>query len=279
MVTVNRAPAPGFGEIMDSEPLPPDVIEVGEGFWNIRGSYKLRGVVELGTQTSLVRCSGGRYVLLDAYTLDAPTARWVDEKTGGGEALDAILNLHPFHTLHVQAMHARYPKARLYGTARHVELFPELPWEQVRTEELAGHADFADDLEFSVPRGVEFVSSNENVHFSSVLAFHRASKTLHVDDTLLFVRLPAPLRSFKRDLLRFHPTLPKVLERRAGAASDFRAWAEELVDWTRGVDNLCAAHSATLVGKTEGGAPLPARIEEALKKVERTLTAHERAHG
>lgn len=264
---------------MSSEQAPRDVIEVGDGFWNIRGSYKLKGVVELGTQTSLVRLASGRYVFLDAYALPAATRRWVDALTGGGDAIEGILNLHPFHTLHVRAMHAQYPSARLYGTARHIERFGDLPWEEARTEDRALHARFADDLDFSVPRGVELISSDENVHFSSVLAFHRASKTLHVDDTLLYLRMPSVVRLLKRDALRFHPTLAKVLEPRAGAAEDFRGWARELVERTRDVDNVCAAHSAVLLGRKYRGAPIPARIEAALEGVEGTLRSHEGRHG
>lgn len=263
---------------MGSERAPRGVVEVGDGFWNIRGSYKLKGVVELGTQSSLVRLASGRYVFLDAYTLPDPVRRWVDERTDGGAAVEAILNLHPFHTLHVRGMHAQYPNARLYGTARHVERFSDLPWDEARTDDAALHARYADDLDFSVPRGVDFISSDENVHFSSVLAFHRASRTLHVDDTLLYLRMPPLVRLFKPDVLRFHPTLGKVLEPRAGAADDFRAWARELIERAGDVDNLCAAHSAALLARRNEGPSIAARIEAALANAEATLRSHDRTH-
>jgi hypothetical protein len=47
---------------------------------------------------------------------------------------------------------------------------------------------------------VDFISDNENHNFSSVLAYHLASKTLHVDDTLILLRLPGlrgVLKSFE----------------------------------------------------------------------------------
>lgn len=264
---------------MSQGSLPPGVIEVADGFWNIRGSFKLGGVVDLGTQASLVRLSSGGYVFLDAYTLPEETKRWVDVLTGGGVAIEAILNLHPFHTLHVRAMHEQYPGAKMYGTERHHRRFADLAWEPERTEDEALHARFEGDLDFTVPRGVDLVPADENLHFASVLAFHPASRTLHVDDTLLYLRMPKPVRPLKRDVLRFHPTLAKVLEPRAGAAADFRAWAGELIERSRGVDNLCAAHSAALLGRRYDGAPIAERVEEALGKVERKLRAHERAHG
>ena len=143
-----------------------------------------------------------------------------------------------------------FPQAKLYGTARHVPRLPELPWEALRTEDPELHAMFAEDFDFSVPRGVDFISANENVHFSSVLVLHRASKTIHVDDTLMYVRLPRLMRVVGLpDAMSFHPTLAKALEKRAGAANDFRDWAEELAERWRDAENLCAAHTATLTSR------------------------------
>jgi len=131
-----------------------------------------------------------------------------------------------------------------------------------------------------VPRGVDFVSANENVHFSSVLAFHRASKTIHVDDTLMYVRLPLPLRLVGfADLLSFHPTLNQALEKRAGAAEAFRTWAEEISDRWRDAENLCAAHTATLKAAENRGEPIRDRIRNALRRVSGTLRAHKRKFG
>jgi hypothetical protein len=139
---------------------------------------------------------------------------------------------------------------------------------------------FAGDFEFSVPRGVDFISADENVHFSSVLVLHRASKTIHVDDTLMYVRLPRLMRVVGLpDVMSFHPTLAKALEKRAGAASDFRDWAEELAERWQDAENLCAAHTAALTSRRNEGAPIPTRFVKALTKVERTLAAHRRKHG
>jgi hypothetical protein len=260
--------------------LPPrNVIEVADGFWNIRGSFKIAGLYDLGTQASLVRRASGRFVILDACAIAGETQRWIDEQTGDGKDIEAILHLHPFHTLHVRSLHEAYPRAKLYGTARHREKLGELPWEPLLTESPALHEAFREDFGFSVPRGVDFVPKNENLHFSSVLAFHHASKTLHVDDTLLYIDLPWPLRLFKCDVTRLHPTLGAVLERRAGAVADFRAWTRELVAHTGDIENLCAAHSAALLARTNDGASVVARVEAAIRTVEGKLTAHERKYG
>lgn len=259
----------------DDDGLPGAVRSVGDGFWNVRGSFRL-GPVDLGTQASLVRLADGRFVWLDAYDLDDETRRWAAEVVGPA-GVAAILNLHPFHTLHVRAMAAAFPGAKLYGTARHHARFPDLRWEPERTEDPALHARFADDLAFTVPRGVDFVPANENLHFASVLALHRATRVLHVDDTLLYVRLPGLLRRWKPDVVRLHPTLRRVLEPRPGAAADFRAWCDELRALARQADTLCAAHSGVL--PPGRGAPLAERVDAAIDAVASVVDRHEKRHG
>jgi hypothetical protein len=257
-----------------------NIIAIGDSYWNIRGSFRIAGLVDIGTHVSLIRRSNGKFLFLDSYTLSAAQSEAVDEITGGGKHIEAVLNLHPFHTVHVQAMHERYPKARLYGTQRHLDRYPELPWERLRTEDAGLHKKYAEDLEFSVPQGVDFISANDNVHFSSVLALHKATQTIHVDDTLMYVRLPLPMRLMGvPDMLSFHPTLPLALQKRPGAAQDFRDWGEALIKRWNEAENLCAAHTATLADDANRGAPIPERIRKALAKVSSTLRAHERKYG
>lgn len=257
-----------------------DIIRVSDTFWNLRGSYKIGGILDLGTQTSLVRRANGKYVFLDAYTLSEPVLREVNARTQDGRDVEAIINLHPFHTLHVTAMHRAFPKARLYGTTRHLAKFPELPWEKTLSEDPATHAIFAEDLEFSVPRGVDFVPADDKVHLSSILALHRASRTLHVDDTFTYLRLPWPIRLLDPvGLLRIHPTLPKALEKRAGAARDFRSWVGEISERCRDIENLAAAHTALLSTAKTPGVSICDLLKKSLEKAEGVLRDHERRHG
>jgi hypothetical protein len=252
-------------------------LHVAEDFWNIRGSYRIGGFIDVGTQASLVRRGNGKFVFLDSYTLSGAVKRKVNELTRGGKDIEAILNVHPFHTIHVRKMHELFPHARLYGTARHTARFPELPWAKAHTEDSALHEQFADDFEFSVPRGVDFISADENVHFSSVLVLHRASRTIHVDDTFMYIRLPMLIRWFGlTDALSFHPTLAKALEKRAGAARDFREWADELIESWRDVENLCAAHTGALLARDNRGESIHSRLLRALDKAGNTLESHEK---
>lgn len=250
------------------------MIDLGHGFWNIRGSFKIAGLIDVGTQASLVRTQQGRFILLDTCAFDKATLDAINALTDNGSTLDAVINLHPFHTLHVEATHQLFPKSRLYGTARHHERLPSLPWEAELTESAALHRLFEADLEFSVPDGVEFISDNDKVHFSSVLAWHPASKTIHVDDTLMYIRWPLPLRLLgHKDSVRFHPTLSKVLRPEAGSGHAFAEWATGLANRWRDAENLCAAHVSALLGTKNGGARISDRILTALDDVRPLLAA------
>jgi hypothetical protein len=254
------------------------IIQIADNFWNIRGSFKVARVIDIGTQASLVKLANGKFVFLDSYTLSGSTLRKIDKLTNNGKDVSAVLNLHPFHTIHVEWMFEKYPDARHYGTARHLAKFPDLNWQATCTEDAETQALFADDFEFSVPLGVDFISDDENVHFSSVLVYHPASRTIHVDDTLMYIRLPLLMRFFGlSNPVSFHPTLAKVLEKRKGAVHDFRIWANQLVDNWKNAENLCAAHTATLLTK-KGDTSVRDRIIEALRKVEDKLESHERKY-
>jgi hypothetical protein len=246
-----------------------ELVTVADGFWNVRGSFKIAGLLDVGTHTSLVRLRDGDFVLLDSYTLKGAVEQQVLALTDQGRAVRAILNLHPFHTVHLSACSARFPKARLYGTRRHKTRQPQLNWEPLFTEDAAFHALFADDFVFSVPRGVDFIPHNEQLHFASVLAFHKASRTLHVDDTLTWTPLPFV------GGLKFHPTLRFTLQKRPGAAAEFRAWTEELIALSAGAEHLCTSHMRPLC-PSEG---LAARVRRAVEGVSALLDSHERRYG
>jgi hypothetical protein len=256
------------------------IVQVTEDFWNIRGSFRIGGVVDIGTQASLIRLASGNFLLLDSYAMSEALIKEINVILGDRGEIEAIVNLHPFHTIHVERMHALFPEARLYGTQRHLDRFPELPWEEVRSEDQELHEWYADDFDFTIPRGVDFISANENVHFASVLAYHRASGTIHVDDTLMYIRLPRPLGLVGlRDRVGFHPTLAMALEKRQGAAAEFRDWAAEFTEAWGDAENLCAAHSGTLLAETNRGASIRDRLSKARGRCELLLRTHERRYG
>ena len=183
---------------------------LADGFYRVAGHFRVGGLIDVGTQCCFARLKDGRWVMLDSYTLDDAVLAEVRTLTGGGPC--AVLNLHPFHTMHCNWAHKAFPDARLYGTARHHRLLPDLPWQSDRCEDGALEAEYGDSFAFSIPAGVPLVCDDESVHFSSVLAFHRASGTIHVDDTLVYLDKGFPLSLLPLNRrLGFHPTLAKAL--------------------------------------------------------------------
>ena len=250
------------------------MVEMGSGFWNVRGSFKLAGLVDIGTQTSLAKLASGKFVLLDAYTCDEKVDQQIMELTDGGKAIEAVLHLHPFHTIHVKRVAEKFPDAKQYGSDRHVKRAPEVTWEDWRVDSPELHAHYSEDFTFTVPRGVDFISKDESKHFSSVIAIHKASKTMHVDDTLTWTDLPIV------GGLVFHPTLKWVLQPRAGAAQEFRDWVDELVALCAEVDNLATAHARKLAPDAVGGKmDFPKLVREAYAKIASTVDKHEKKHG
>ena len=218
---------------------------LADDFWTFRGHYRFAGLIDLGTQMSLVRRGEGRFTLLDSYALEGADRDALLALTDGGKAIDTVLNLHPFHTLHCAAVHALVPHAQLIGTHRHREKLPELPWADGRIEDAATQARLSDIFAFSVPLGVDFICADETVHVASVLARHRASGIVHVDDTLNVFAGPALLRAILPEpRLSFHPMLRKALQKRAGAADEYAGWARDLAERWADTPVVCAAHSA-----------------------------------
>jgi len=247
--------------------------DLGGGFRHIRGTLRIGGVVDVGTQCALVEIEPDRFVFLDSYTLDRDTHAAILDRTQNGRMVEAIVNLHPFHTLHVEWMHRAFPRARLYGTARHHDKFPDLPWQTERCESDELPDLFAPHLEFSVPQGVAMVCKSEHVHFSSVLAYHPDSGTVYVDDTLSRADLPFPFSGLPMSgRLDFHPTLAQALDDRAGAADAFREWVMDIgVRWAD-ARRIAMAHKSIL--DLTAGRDLPRLLGEALGRVKPVLDRH-----
>eukprot|EP01025_Chloroclados_australasicus_P016452 TRINITY_DN18270_c0_g1_i4.p2 TRINITY_DN18270_c0_g1~~TRINITY_DN18270_c0_g1_i4.p2 ORF type:complete len:269 (-),score=36.20 TRINITY_DN18270_c0_g1_i4:123-929(-) len=259
------------------------VIKVTDRFINIRGTFKVElpiGAVDVGTQTSLVQRNNGKWLMLDSLKLDDQVKTEVDALTDGGKEIEAVLNLHPFHTVFCEWVHQTYPDAKLYGSARHHSKFPQLPWQAGLLEDPATQEQFADDLDLRVPDGVDFISSNESIHFSSVVAYHAASKTIHVDDTFMFVPLPdlAKIFGFREGTVQLHPHLAGALQQRKGSVEEFKKWIHKLVNDWRDAESLCAAHSGNLLGVDNIGDSIASRIEAALTVAEPVLAGYKLAY-
>ena len=216
------------------------IIDLGAGFWNIRGTFRLGGVLNIGTQCSLVKLASGRFVFLDSYTLTDDVRAQVMVLTNNGQDVEAVLNLHPFHTVHCAQMAKDFPQATFYGSSRHHKKVPEVQWADDLVESDAV-AERYPELKFSLSQGVHYIAPNEMIHAGSLLAFHPSSKSLHVDDT--FMSPPTKLLEAVLPELLLHPTTKKALKNEPNAGKEYCDWASNLADDWRDVRNFCAAHS------------------------------------
>ncbi|WP_202842317.1 hypothetical protein [Luteimonas saliphila] len=251
--------------------------QLSDTFWNIRGVHRVAGVLDIGTQMSLVRRDDGRFVVIDGCPLDDAQRDALLALTGNGERVAAVVHVHPFHTLHVEAMQRLFPGATLHGTARHRRLAPSLPWSATPVEAWGEDHPLAELFDLSVPGGVAFVCADERVHVASVLVRHRRDGIVHVDDTLNVLAAPGLLRGLlPQSSLRMHPLLARALKPEAGAADAYAAWARTLASRWADTRIVCAAHSA-LRRFPEGG--FADEVEAALERVSRALDRHRVRYG
>lgn len=251
--------------------------KLADNFWNLRGVFRVAGVVNIGTHMSLVQRAKGRFVVIDGCALDDAQRDVLMALTGQGAQVEAVVHVHPFHTLHVEATHRLFPAATLYGTARHRLKAPALPWTGPPVEQWGGQHPLADLFELSVPDGVDFVCADEQVHVASVLVRHRKSRIVHVDDTFNVVAAPGALgRLLPQSSLHMHPMLARALTPSAGAADAYAAWARALASRWADTPTVCAAHSAVRQLPKGGFAR---EVTAALDRVAGTLDRHRARHG
>lgn len=217
-----------------------EIHELGAGFWNIRGTQRIAGVIDVGTQCSLVQLSSGNFIFLDSYTLESDIKSQVMALTDNGEKVEAVLNVHPFHTLHCAQMAKDFPKAIFYGSARHPEQVPEVNWSDELVESEAVAQRYS-ELEFSVPKGIYYIDPDEKLHAGSLLVFHPASKSLHVDDT--FVTPPLKILDAILPEINLHPQTKSALKNEPNAGQHYCDWATQIAERWHETRHFCAAHS------------------------------------
>jgi len=243
------------------------IVPVGPGFWNIRGSFKIfKGLIDIGTHMSIIQLSSGKFVVVDTIPLTDEIKGEIDQLTENGTQIEAVLATHPFHTLAFPAFHAAYPNAAYYGCPRHLKKQPELGWVG-NLNDCSTRNKWSPEIEMRIPEGSEFVAPEPETHnhFNCVFVFHPASRTVHVDDTIMIGSNPGillKLAGFKHGTMSFHPSIKNVgLYPTAESPYQFRDWLKEVIrDWD--FDNICAAH----MGNKIGGAK--AQLTETLDKAE-----------
>jgi len=230
---------------------------IGPGFWNVRSTFYIDGF-NIGTQMSLVQLTSGNFLVLDTVELDPQLQNEINELTKNGSLMEAVIATHPFHTTYFPAFYKQYPHVPYYGTPRHLRIEPQIPWTGSMWD-CENRQRWLPEVHMRIPRGAEFVNPQPESfdHFSGIHVFHPASRTIHVDDTIM---IDEPLEG---DML-FHPTLLYGgLYHIPESPTAFRDWVKLFInDWD--FDNICAAHNGVKKSGAKGELQLLLAITEPL---------------
>lgn len=245
------------------------LVEMGPGFWNLQGSFKVAGgLVDIGNHMSFIRLGSGKILIVDFLgsfspneAVAAEVQREVDLLTNKGEHIEAVVFTHPFHTGGVLRFRREYPDVPAYGAPRHLTEFPEVRWSGVLTDESV-RSLWEPEVSLRIPSGTEFVAPvpPASNHLSTCLAYHRPSRTLHVDDFFnCFDRIWERMGKtawavckacrVKEGRLSFHPSLlSSGLKGSAENPGKLLAFMQEILCQWSEMENICTAHNGVVRG-------------------------------
>jgi len=260
------------------------LLHIGQGFWNIRGSFKILKLYDIQTQMSVLQLKSGNFVVVDCVQLTDEIKEDLNKITENGTKIDAFLAVHPFHTEHIKEFHELYPKFdNYYGCPRHKRLNPTINWKGYLNDESI-QRKWEPEISLAIPAGSDFIDPKpeETNHFSSVLVYHKDSRTIHVDDTITYIPPDVgitgallSLTGWKSGYAAFHPAMKGAgLLPEIEAPYHFRDWVKGLLGaWD--FDNMCTAH----MGNKIGGAK--EMVAELLKSTDKTFDSlvEERKEG
>lgn len=202
---------------------------------------------------SFIRLENGRIVVIDTCdTSNTEINTEINLLTKNGELIEAVVATHPFHTLFFRQFYAKFPNCKYYGTPRHLEIIPDIPWAGSVNDESI-RSIWNPEIEIRIPDGADFVNVSQDNHFISAFVFHKNSKVIHVDDTIMYLDNPSCIlrccAGLKPNSMMLHVSLyqHKALIPKANSAALFKAWVDKLmVDWD--FDTIATAHTANKVG-------------------------------
>ncbi|KAI8611343.1 hypothetical protein BC830DRAFT_1171970 [Chytriomyces sp. MP71] len=258
---------------MPSSPTSKKIVEVGPGCYNLRAPFKvIGGLVDVGTHMSLIRLSTGGYVALSTVELDTASKAELDVLTSNGELLEAVIATNPFHTMAFPSFYTAYPDAKYYGTPRHLKNIPQIPWSGDVSDRVV-RTFWSPDIELEIPEGAEFVAPvpESYNHFSGIVAFHAASKTLICDDCFSVsakaqCRFTTPAGTPKEyNETSFHISLyGPALHKTPEAPKELYKWMLKIIhDWD--FENMATAHGGVQYGGSKRS------LTEGLAKLRRFL--------
>lgn len=124
------------------------------GFWNIRVPFRMVGV-EIGTHMSIIQLRNGKFLIVDTVAMNDKLVHEFNELTHNGTKIEAVIAVHPFHTLAYSSFHDLYPDAKYYGTPRHLWKLTQIIWagQLDADENKALLSKWAPEVELRIPAG------------------------------------------------------------------------------------------------------------------------------
>lgn len=104
---------------------------------------------------SVIRISNGNFLVIDTVAMNDKLKTDLDELTHNGTKIEAVIAVHPFHTLAYSAFYKAYPGVKYYGTPRHLRKLTDIQWagqlDDVENKELL--SKWTPEVELRIPAG------------------------------------------------------------------------------------------------------------------------------
>lgn len=104
---------------------------------------------------SLIQLQNGNFLVIDTVALNDQLKSELDELTSNGTKIEAVVAVHPFHTLAYSAFYKMYPNAKYYGTPRHLRKLTEIKWtgQLDEADNKALLSQWAPEVDLRIPAG------------------------------------------------------------------------------------------------------------------------------
>lgn len=111
--------------------------------------------VEIGTHMSIIQLRNGNFLIIDTVAMNDKLTQEFNELTHNGTKIEAVVAVHPFHTLAYSAFHELYPDVEYYGTPRHLRKLTQIKWagQLDADDNKALLTKWAPEIEFRIPAG------------------------------------------------------------------------------------------------------------------------------
>lgn len=109
--------------------------------------------VEIGTHMSVIQLRNGNFLVIDTVAMNDNLMQEFNELTHNGTKIEAVIAVHPFHTLAYPAFHKLYPKLKYYGTPRHLRKITQIKWAGQLDVDGNKLLQWAPEVELRIPAG------------------------------------------------------------------------------------------------------------------------------